>query len=496
MAVRLADVYPKFRRIVFGLIILITAFSALLFFVIGQWFGFNNTGLIPLLIIFVILNALSIVAVSAVIMDPLSALSRAIVHISPQPNDVQPPDINKPHYEALGIKDMVQTIYDHNSTGADTPSAQSYEIADEVACGIIGISKDGEISYANHVAPVVADSRDVKHLTLIFETTDTLDAWLTSVADSKMTAERLWQGVADASPDKPERRIFDVVAYYQKDAPSGFETTLVTIDRTATYVENEESVDFISLAAHELRGPITVIRGYLDVLIHELGPVLQGDQRELVNRLDVSASRLSGYINNILNVAKYDRQHLQLHLLEDKLSHIYATIADDLTLRAQTQGRMLNVLIPDDLPTIAADRNSLSEVLANLVDNAIKYSREGGTVDIVASVDGNDVKCTVRDYGIGIPPSVLPNLFSKFYRSHRSRTHVSGTGLGLYISRAIIESHGGQISANSRDGKGSEFTFTVPTYASVADKLLSTDSNEGIIRTASGWIKNHGKFGN
>jgi signal transduction histidine kinase len=251
-------------------------------------------------------------------------------------------------------------------------------------------------------------------------------------------------------------------------------------------------MDFIALAAHELRGPITVIRGYLDVLRDELTPVMQPDQTELIDRLNVSADRLSGYINNILNVSRYDRRHLQLHLHEDKLDQIVEGLRSDLDMRARTQNRLLSFNIPIDLPTIAADRNSLSEVISNLVDNAIKYSNEGGQIIVTAAVKGNFVECTVQDFGIGIPGNLVQNLFSKFYRSHVSRSTVAGTGLGLYISKAIVESHGGQIWVSSTEGQGSTFGFTLPVYATVADKLLASDNaNEGIIESAHGWIKNH-----
>jgi signal transduction histidine kinase len=134
------------------------------------------------------------------------------------------------------------------------------------------------------------------------------------------------------------------------------------------------------------RGPITVIRGYLDVLEEELDSVLAPDQHELFRRLTVSANRLSGYINNILNTSRYDRRHLKVHLAEDSLAGIYETIKDDMELRAHAQNRLLTVVIPADLPTIAADRASISEVMGNLIDNAIKYSNEGGAINVTAAV--------------------------------------------------------------------------------------------------------------
>ena len=248
------------------------------------------------------------------------------------------------------------------------------------------------------------------------------------------------------------------------------------------------------MAAHELRGPITVIRGYLEVLAKELHSKLSLDELALLNRLSVSANRLGTYINNTMNASRYDRRHLKLYLQEYSLRDIYHNIEDDLQLRAKTQSRTLAVNIPADLPTIAADRNTLQEVITNLVDNAIKYSNESGAITVGAKVEGKFIETWVKDTGIGIPSSIIEHIFDKFYRSFRSRESTAGTGLGLYLAKAIVESHGGVMNVISQEGRGSTFSFTVPIYAAVAEKLKASDnSNEGIIEDSSSWIKNHGR---
>jgi signal transduction histidine kinase len=167
-----------------------------------------------------------------------------------------------------------------------------------------------------------------------------------------------------------------------------------------------------------------------------------------------------------------------------------------MNLRATSQGRALTVYLPEDLPTVAADVASASEVFTNLIDNALKYSNEGGVVNVTAAVEGDFVSVSVQDHGIGMPGNVVSNLFHKFYRSHRSRETVSGTGIGLYISKAIVESHGGKISVRSVEGEGSTFTFSLPIYSTVADKLQAgNNSNESLIdRNDGSWIKNHAMF--
>lgn len=493
MAMRLDQFFPRHRNISYAAL---AAAIIIPVIIIGIFTG-TGSGNIPVMAFVgcAILQLLLGGTALYFVLEPLDFMSRAVVKISGQPNDVAAPLTNQPRHESSGLKPMIQTIFDRHTPepATDTPV---FERADSLPCGVIGLDASRNVVYANSRAPVVKNAQGQYLMKLRFEGSDTLEAWLGFADEQKVNAEKVWQRIPDEAPDRPERKLYDVIAYYEKDAPGGIETFIVTIDRTATYSDDQDAVDFISVAAHELRGPITVIRGYLDVLTHELEPVLKGDQKELVERLDVSASRLSGYINNILNVAKYDRSHLKLHLQQDTIYDIYATIADDLLLRATTQGRLLSVSIPQDLPAVAADRNSLTEVLANLVDNAIKYSHEGGTVSVTSEVDGNYVRCSVRDSGIGIPQSVISGLFTKFYRSHRSRSTVSGTGLGLYISKAIIDSHGGQIGVSSREGEGSVFSFTVPIYSTVADKLAAgNNGNEGIIQSSSGWIKNHSKIG-
>lgn len=499
---RLADVFPRHARRVI-IVALSIQLSVLVTLAILLWLADIDwiVSLIFVLMPVAFLQTFAWYVVGRYALEPLDILARTVTQISDQPHDTIPPNLNGTHHEKTGFKLMVDTIFQHaaaTETSAAVPGNEgndSQPVFEHLPGGVIALNEARQIVYANKRAPIATDSTGKKTIQLEFDTKDGLTAWLTSMEESEVRAERRWNGVQDQPVGSPDRRVFDVVASYEKNAASGFDTIILLVDRTAYYAVNEEGMDFMALAAHELRGPITVIRGYLDILRPELDATLNDDQKQLFDRLDVSSSRLSGYVSNVLNAAKFDRRHLKLHLSEQSFKDIYATVADDLALRASTQGRLLSVTMPDDLPTIAADRSSLSEVIANLIDNAIKYSREGGQVSVSAAVDGDFVRFAVQDFGIGMPGSVMSGLFAKFYRSHRSKQTVSGTGLGLYISKAIVESHGGQIGVTSTEGEGSTFSFSVPIYSTVADKLLSSDAaNQGIIETSSGWIKNHSMY--
>jgi signal transduction histidine kinase len=409
---------------------------------------------------------------------------------------------NTKRYVKDGFTPVLQSIYDLASEQqkASAPAATDDSLGAalksalrQTQMGVIIMDTEGKVTFANDTAPVSDSTDGGKQLALLFEQEDAFSSWLEQCRENAVHAQCTWLRVADRIVGDENRRIFNVTANYEKG--SAAEVVLACFDSTDIYQPEDNELDFIAFAAHELRGPITVIRGYLDVLDMEVGETFAPDQQELMKRLIVSANRLTGYVNNILNTSKFDRRHLILHLNEESLADVYDIVRDDMTLRATSQNRLLSVEIPTDLPTIAADRSSLSEVISNLIDNAIKYSNEGGAIAVSARTKDSFVEVSVTDHGIGMPGNVVGNLFHKFYRSHRSRETVAGTGIGLYICKAIVESHGGTIGVTSVEGEGSTFTFTVPIYATVADKLQNNDhTNAGLIKNGEGWIKNHAKY--
>ncbi len=432
------------------------------------------------------------------IASPFYSVLSAIMYRSGELTTYTPPSPNHKNNLKTGLATVLQSIYDMDSdTKSDTDTVildaplTTEEALSHMKSGIVILDDEKRVVGVGGGAPIKHSTEGERFLALDFMDDESLASWLAGMDHKSITGERRWQRVTSGL--EGDNRIFDVIAYYEKGSEA--ETVIILIDQTEHYSPDEEDLNFIAFAAHELRGPITVIRGYLSIVEDELSDRLKGDEAELINRMKVSASRLSSYVNNILNVARYDQKHLRVQLGEDSIGQIYSTVADDLQMRAAAQYRLLSVTIPDNLPTVAADRNSIGEVISNLVDNAIKYSFEGGSIAINARTSGDFVEVSVSDNGIGMPSGVVNNLFKKFYRSHRSREATAGTGIGLYICRAFVESHGGSISVNSRENEGSTFVFTLPIYSTVADKLLGDEQlNQGLIHRSGGWIKNHSMY--
>ena len=178
--------------------------------------------------------------------------------------------------------------------------------------------------------------------------------------------------------------------------------------------------------------------------------------------------------------------------MKKKWENVLRSTLETLNLRAQVHGKQIVLQLQSNLPTVAIDRITISEVIINLIDNAIKYSNKSNRI-IVRSYVGNNgmVETTVQDFGIGIPANIIGNLFEKFYRNHRSRAQVGGTGLGLYLSKSIVTAHGGQIWVQSKENEGSTFGFSLVPYTQLAAELKKSDNKEDITRIAHGWIKNH-----
>lgn len=318
--------------------------------------------------------------------------------------------------------------------------------------------------------------------------------WVAKVKTDKIKASQLWP-MAQVTTG-PDTAAYDVIAHYNKQDSYGHELVIALIDRTDDFRRQEKQMEFIALAAHELRGPITVMRGLIDVFQLEVKEQLNADHQELLTRMAVSARQLSGYVDNILSVSRIDQQGFSVRLEKADWKTTVTGSTGDLAVRAKANHRSLTLKVPDTLPPVAIDPVAILHVINNLIDNAIKYSKADGEIIVAAGQKGDTVETTVQDSGIGMPGSVVEGLFTKFYRSHRSKQMVSGTGLGLYLCKAIVEAHGGNIWVRSTEGIGTTFGFTLPTYESVAQNVeqKKSEAENDIVRGSHGWIKNHALY--
>lgn len=239
--------------------------------------------------------------------------------------------------------------------------------------------------------------------------------------------------------------------------------TVVLRDITKEKELEQKKIDFVSLAAHELRTPITAIRGYLSVFLDE-AKNLTPEQWKFIERAYSSSVRLDALVNNLLNTAHIERGIARLNLSVVNLEEIVYSIINDHNARIKEKGIKVELKKPPEpLPELQADPERMREVFTNLISNAVLYNKPNGRITISLEKLNDSIQVSVSDTGIGIPKAAQKHLFKKFFRVGEALEEESkGTGLGLYISKAVVEMHGGRIWVESELGKGTTFYFTIP----------------------------------
>jgi signal transduction histidine kinase len=442
--------------------------------------------------------------------EPLAAIGESILHIAPE-TTAAAPDIEKLSIGKEYIKYLVYNLHQvaslqDNKIMAEhrKDATQASNILNHLPLPVFVFNKDQIVTFASEPGMSYSGATNSNDLLgkslyeavdLEFQSGFTLESWIEDSVANKATDTAYWRRVKLRIKNQDNKiRLCDMAGYYNKDNPAGVEFIITMFDQSETYSKDEANINLIAIAVHELRTPLTAMRGYVEALQEDLAGTLSGDTAVFMSRTASSLKQLSSFVNNILNMAKINENQLSVKLSEEKWGSVVQQAIDDMGIRAQSLKIQINSNVPAELPTVGADRVTIYEVLTNIIDNALKYSGKSTSIEVSAKVNsGGLVETTVKDYGVGIPAAVLPTLFEKFQRNHRNRDSVSGTGLGLYISRAIVTAHGGTISVKSKEGEGSELSFTLKPYATLAAEEKNGD-NTNMVRTAHGWIKNHSLY--
>jgi two-component system phosphate regulon sensor histidine kinase PhoR len=219
--------------------------------------------------------------------------------------------------------------------------------------------------------------------------------------------------------------------------------------------------DFVANVSHELRTPLSLIKSAAETLI-DGGRHDPAVTARFLDIIDKNANRLTLLIDDLLLLARLDSGRLELHLQPVPLAPAIQDALDDAALIARSREVTLHQQVSGE-PAAQADPDRLRQVLANLIDNAIKYGRAGGDVTVTArAVDARHVEVSVHDDGPGIPPDAKARVFERFYRIDKARAREQGgTGLGLAIVKNVVEAHGGDVRVESEPGHGTTFCFTL-----------------------------------
>lgn len=231
---------------------------------------------------------------------------------------------------------------------------------------------------------------------------------------------------------------------------------------------NRLRAEFISVASHELKTPINVIIGYLELLQENIYGELNPKQREICQTIVKQANSLTRLIKRLLDISRFEASGGKLDPRDIDLRRYLLTLEASFSVLASQRNIAFNVGHGDDLPEkVFWDEDRINEVLGNLLSNAFKFTPRDGAVDLEVTSSGERVTVVVRDSGAGIETEQIPRIFDKFFQANnQAQAATKGTGLGLAIAKEVVEAHGGTISAESVLGKGSAFTVKLPVKIS------------------------------
>ena len=257
--------------------------------------------------------------------------------------------------------------------------------------------------------------------------------------------------------DGSDVKAFVTVAYVRDDSGQMVGAVLVLRSAHTRLHRATAGIEIVSTVSHELRSPLTSVKGYTSLLLNRWDRLGEDQKKMMLEQVNHDADRVTRLITELLDISRLETGRLVLRRQMVDLASVAKTVVDKVAM--EYPDLEVDLAFPDQLPRPYADPDKVEQVLTNLVENACKYASAKGLQVNAEHVD-RQVAVSVADQGDGIPTDDIPRVFDKFFR--RSEGKPTGSGLGLWISRGLVEAHGGRLSATSIPGQGTTFRFTLP----------------------------------
>ena len=329
--------------------------------------------------------------------------------------------------------------------------------------GVIAFNNDAAIILVNYAAERILNlppfpQTHEHHVKEVIRHPGLANLFLKSLNATQEMAEEIYLG-------PPDRKILEVETSLIEISP-GERIGILAVIRDVTALRELEQAksDFVSTVSHELRTPLTSIKAYTATLRRDDVEFDDHTREDFLGVVEEETDRLTRLISDLLDVSRIESGKLELKRRDFDIAKLVRIVTDK--MRSQSLKHAINLDAPSSISQVNADPDKIEQVITNLVDNALKYSPSGGVVTVTLKSHPRKVEFSVNDQGVGIPEDHLPYIFEKFHRVDNQATReIGGTGLGLYVSKSIIEAHGGTIWAESRPDEGSTFHFTLPLSA-------------------------------
>lgn len=347
---------------------------------------------------------------------------------------------------------LLVSTFDLQQANLETERSRLANLLEQLTDGVLIADAQGIIQFANPAAGrLFQNSQPVnRSLAEVIRHHQLVEAWRRCQQTRQMQSETV---------EVPTRHQYLQLVVIPDQHSSG--SLLLVQDLTR--IRRLETVrrDFISNLSHELRTPLASLKALTETL--QDGALDDPPAaRRFIDQIQIETDAITQMVTELLELSRIESGRLTLDLTPASPFDLLSSACNRMQLQAERAGLTLRVDCPPDLPKVTIDSQRLEQVLVNLIHNAVKFTKPGGEVILGAEAGPGEIRFAVRDTGIGIPTDDVPRIFERFYRVDKSRTG-SGTGLGLSIAKHIVEAHRGKIWAESTEGQGSTFYFTIPT---------------------------------
>lgn len=346
----------------------------------------------------------------------------------------------------------VMSKLDIKYTELDAEHARLATVLEQITDGVLIADAQGIVQFANPAAGRLFQFGNPLHHTIaeVVRNHQLVEAWRRCQQSRQMQSE---------SVEVPTRHQYLQLVVIPDQHTSGS----LLLAQDLTRIRRLETVrrDFVSNLSHELRTPLASLKALAETL-QEGALEDPPAAHRFIGQIQIEVDALTQMANELLELSKIESGRFSLNRSPLEACGLLRSAAQRMQVQTERAGITLRVECRDDLQRVEGDSQRLEQVLVNLIHNAVKFTRPGGDVVLFAEPVPGAVRFSVRDTGVGIPADEVPRIFERFYRVDKSRTG-SGTGLGLSIAKHIVEAHGGRIGAESVEGQGSTFYFSIPT---------------------------------
>lgn len=399
--------------------------------------------LIAMIILSIICIIISIITVKKVI-EPMSRMLKSanpyegFTYISEEGDELE-----------NMVKDLRESLI-----VANRQKMQTDTILKHMTDGVIAFDMSGKVSYINPAAKYMLELRD---------TDDTFNKIFSKNEDINMEKiiylENWTSSEKKIENNQGSMNLFFVPFKDEINRPTG---VMVVIQDITEHVRLDNMrKEFVADVSHELKTPLTSIKGFSETLLDGVDD--KETETHFLGIINDNANRMEKLVQDLLTLSKYDSREEKKKMTTFDLGELSKSCAEKFEIEVKKKKQKMQCLVTADVPLVYADRDGIERVIINIISNSVKYTDEGGKIDIYVGYVHNDAYVKIKDNGIGIPKQDLNRIFERFYRVDKARTRqLGGTGLGLSIAKEIIEQNNGSINIQSELGKGTEVVLKIP----------------------------------